>query len=79
MKKSGQTSKDKSKEGAVELVEEFIALTDELTNNQLFQLLSNYSFSSVSAKSIHLLHLVIHFYNLPFEKVCHDRSLQPPV
>ena len=67
MKKSGQTSKDKSKEGAVELVEEFIALTDELTNNQLFQLVMSYSLSSVSAKSIHLLHLVIHFEDLSFE------------
>ena len=67
MKKSGQTSKDKSKEGAVELVEEFIALTDEQTNNQLFQLVMSYSLSSVSAKSIHLLHLMIHFQDLSFE------------
>ena len=72
-------NKDTSREHAVELVEEFIALTDEQTNSQLFQLVMSHSLSSVSAKSIHLLHLVVHFYNLPFEKVCHDRSLQPPV
>lgn len=67
MMKAGQMSKDKSKERAVELVEEFIALTDEQTNSQLFQLVMNYSLSSVSAKSIHLLHLVIRFEDLSFE------------
>ena len=67
MMKAGQMRKDKSKERAVELVEEFIALTDEQTNSQLFQLAMSYSLSSVSVKSIHLLHLVIHFEDLSFE------------
>ena len=67
MMKAGEMSKDKSKERAVELVEEFIALTDEQTNSQLFQLAMSYSLSSVSVKSIHLLHLVIHFEDLSFE------------